>query len=1022
MSLFARIFRLVLAVLWYSFALTAVLAAAGFGLARLLLPMVSQYSVQVEQTASEYAGQPIKVQSLDAEWHGFWPSLVLKGVRVLDKKGDKTIIQLSKVRLGVDVVNSLIERHFRFSSLAMIGANVFLVRHKDGHISLADFDLQNHAEEETTGTDFLNRWIMGQELLSVEVENLLFQDRMNKGRLLHLANVTVMLRNAGQRHLVDAIVSLPAKRSHKLAMSMAFTGNPLQGLDWSAKFYAIGHRIDFGKLFGVQNFGSYYAALGESDFEFWGNWNHGRLDSLKGEFALQDLWLSTHKPDKSVVAHGGVFSATAHTGNKPDVDVANNAANRHSVSYEQLTGRIQWQHSENGWHLQGDRFVVSRDGWLWPASAFDIRYENTAQDKRKLKVNATFVRLQDVLALQALYHAPPHTSAAPQKQNDTALADDTFQNKGAILFDDLRHLSPTGDIRNLSLIWAKERPQDFVLHAEVEKGGLTAWGKIPGATGIKAVIDAQNDRGQVRFDTGRSRLDMPTLFRSSQELEQLQGQLQWTVTPDAWTISSSDLVLNTVDMDDQLSFDLELPTDDRSPFLNLIGKFSNGEGSQVSRYLPAKIMHTATVDWLDKAIVDARVTSGGVVFHGNTRDFPFRHHEGEFEVRFNLENGVLNYSPGWPRIENINAEVVFHNEGMSITSDSATIFRSGLRHVQVAIPDMGAKPFQLLVQGDITGETQEKLWYLQSSQPLKRRFGKYLEGIHVTGSSDLGLNITFDIGKDIFDADVNGLLTLHDNAIKVDPLGTVLTGANGQLKISPDGLSASKLSADLLGQAAQLSITTVPVKGKAGRQDIKIAATGDFDAQDLTTRYAPVLHDLVSGKAGWKVNVKIPFNKLRQADKGNSTPGAENPGANSKIETDAKTDTTVDSKKQVPAQAAIAISVQSNLKGIDLHLPAPFNKEKQRSVALSIESELYADQRNVSRVVLGGLLDGLVEVKFADDKPEARGEIRFGGGPVALPEKTGLRLTGHIDDPGSSDHFAYRIITFYDEPFQTLRL
>ena len=688
----------------------------------------------------------------------------------------------------------------------------------------------------------------------------------------------------------------------------------------------------------MQNLGGYYSTLGESDFEFWGTWNHGQLAALKGEFVLQDLWLSTHAPGKV----------------QPHVPVAN-AAQNHSVFYDQLTGRIQWRHSVTGWHLQGDRFVVSRDGWLWPASAFNVDVQTTAQDKNRVTANASFVRLQDVLALQALL----------PESDDTRL-------------QAIRRLAPSADLKNVNLVWQQDRPQDFVLHAELEKAGLNAWEKIPGARGIKAVVDAHNDQGQVQFDTGKAVLDMPALFRNEHHIEQLRGQLHWSFAGDAWTLSSDDLVLNTADVDSRMSFELELPTTERSPFLSLIAKFSNGDGSHAAQYYPAKIMHPATVDWLDHAIAAAHVTSGGVIFRGNTRDFPFRNHQGEFEVRFNLEHGVLDYAPQWPQLENINAEVVFLNEGMTITSDSANIFRSDLSHIKVNIPDLGAKPMQLSVKGDVAGETQEKLWYLQSSPPLNRRFGKYLENIHATGSSDLGLDIDFRIGKDVFNADVNGVLAFHDNAIKVDTLGTLLTHTSGQLKISPDGLRATSLSADLLGQPAQLLIGTRAVKGAPGERNIRISATGDFDAGDLTQRYAPVLHDLVQGKAGWLVNVNVPFHDLTHDLTQSGEAGGETQAA--------------------APPSAIDVTVESDLKGIESRLPAPFNKEKQRSITLSISSMLHSDQHNVSKLVLGGLLDGIVEVNYAGAKPAYRGEIRFGGGPVALPDQPGLRLTGHLDD------------------------
>ena len=109
MKISVKIFASVWATLWYSFALVTVLIAVAFSLLRLFLPLINQYSVTVESYISDIVGQPIKIQSLDAEWHGFGPSLVFNNVRLLDSSGVATIAQFSKANLGLDILESLIK-------------------------------------------------------------------------------------------------------------------------------------------------------------------------------------------------------------------------------------------------------------------------------------------------------------------------------------------------------------------------------------------------------------------------------------------------------------------------------------------------------------------------------------------------------------------------------------------------------------------------------------------------------------------------------------------------------------------------------------------------------------------------------------------------------------------------------------------------------------------------------------------------------------------------------------------------
>ena len=74
---------------------------------------------------------------------------------------------------------------------------------------------------------------------------------------------------------------------------------------------------------------------------------------------------------------------------------------------------------------------------------------------------------------------------------------------------------------------------------------------------------------------------------------------------------------------------------------------------QARRYLPVTVIPPAGVAWLDQALVGGRVVAGDLFLRGPPAHFPFDRDEGLFETRFRIEDAVVNYAPGWPRLEGL---------------------------------------------------------------------------------------------------------------------------------------------------------------------------------------------------------------------------------------------------------------------------------------------------------------------------------------------------------------------------------
>jgi uncharacterized protein YhdP len=181
-----------------------------FGIARLLLPYASDYKADITSTLSEYLGQPVTIGSLDTEWHGFGPALVLKEIDILDSKTKQSVLQFGKARIGVGLISSLLQQEPVLSGITLVGVDLVLTREKNGRFSVAGIETENKNKSQDEGDagdlDALTSWVFSQGELGIEQSNITWRDKMGSGRKMHFSAVNVRLRNSGDRHVLDASV------------------------------------------------------------------------------------------------------------------------------------------------------------------------------------------------------------------------------------------------------------------------------------------------------------------------------------------------------------------------------------------------------------------------------------------------------------------------------------------------------------------------------------------------------------------------------------------------------------------------------------------------------------------------------------------------------------------------------------------------------------------------------------------------------------------------------------------------
>lgn len=901
-----------------------VLLATGFAIARLLLPYAEQYNAEVGERFSQYLNQPVVVRALDAEWHGWGPSLVLRDVTLLDAMGEQPVLKFDKIRLGLDLLASLGQWQAAFSNITLVGVDLVLTRNAQGQFSVAGLSGQTEkpaARSEDTAS--FTAWLFSQGRLSLENSNITWHDEMGAGRNMYFPGVNLSLSNDGDRHQLDAFVSLSRDLGKSLSLRVDMRGDPLSVEGRHTQVFAAGEHVRLAELFEPQTLGGVDISIKSAGFQVWGQWKEGVLQHLTGD-----------------VEAGGLSMRSE--------EVADSAQ---ALFLDRMAGYFSWKRTKDGWQFEGDELMLARESRQWQPARVSLNYAQ--QDAAAPIVDATvsYLQLEDISELLSL-----------------------FAVGGESLQQPLQAIRPRGEIKHVRLHWQGGEVAQYKAFATLRGATVNAWRNIPAAVNVDGQLWLGSTGGQVALQHAAVTLDFPSLFRWPLQVDELRGHVAWEFGEGQWRFAGRNLEASNEDVTASATLDVIQSTAHDSPFMSLVVDFQDGDGSQVAHYLPTGIMSQVAVDWLDEAFVSARIVSGGSVFHGYLADFPFDEGQGKFEVAFAVDNASLNYAEAWPPITSINADVRFEGRGMFVDLHRGNIFSNQVRWAKVGIADMSAKPMLLTVDGEVQGDTQEKLEYLVASPPLNAAFAKNLEDMTATGDSVLQLDLDMPIGGgDDDEVLVKGWITLKDNTLSIPSLGRVLSEVDGQLNFFQDGLQAENIQAELLGQSTQINVVTEEL---GAVRNVRIKAGGLFDAPDLAAHYVPVLADLLTGDGEWNVVFDIPLSEKEKASK---VSGDES------------------SARRPSVERPATLSVQTNLKGVEARLPPPFDKSAEETDSLELRIYFRPKQAPVMRVNYAGFADSIFTLNGEDSDSDFRGEVRFNGGAAVLPETPGLHVKGWLD-------------------------
>ncbi len=879
--------------LWQLFLLLVVLTGILVGVARVVLPELSAYREQAVVWAEELLGQPVSVSGMSVRWRGFGPQLILQDVALPGAEPGRSP-RFAEIRIDFGLLDMLRTGAPAPRQITIVGARLQMERRADGTLMVAGLATAPMAAARN-GAAALLPW-----RLSLRESELLWDDRRSGMAPLRLRLIEARFAHDGRRHQIDAELSLP-EEAGRLRLAVDATGEPGRPGSWSARFYAASDQLRLPALLQPHLPEAYLLQQGQAGFELWGDWRQEGLEQLQGRLDLRGLRLSQRRilPPRS-------------------------------LHVERLAGRFQWRRTDQGWRFD----------------AADIRFQqpdrppgresrlSLTRQQRALRIELDALALADARAVAAMLPLPDMVS------------------------DALAGLQPQALVTQLAIEYAPTgEPPEWRVSGRFKDLQTLPWSDLPGVKNLSGRIEAGPSGGALRLDSPQAALHFEGLFRAPLQLQRLSGLLQWAPLPEGgWRIQSDELTARNRDLETRTRLRMEIPPDgsEQSVFLDLQTDFTNGAISSTPRYLPTGIMDEAVVDWLERALVDGRLTSGSCVVRGYLRDFPFDNHQGRFEVLFGVEELLLDYFPGWPRLEEVTAEVRFLDNRFDVWILEGRLLDSEIEQAHGWIDRLSeSTPFRLT--GRVAGALGDNLRLLRET-PLAADFAATVAGMRAEGEAQVAVDFAIPLS----DADprpfrIDGRVSFRDSTLHLDDWQLSLNRMRGDLLFDEQGIRAKGIQAQTLGTGVHVDLGASPDRPDA----TQITARAHLSMATLAQRFPGMALERLDGAADWVLQLDIP-NRMAQSG------------------------------------AATRVTARSDLVGIAVDLPAPLGKAAADARPLQVSTALGAP-----RQPLQGRYGEILDLSLLLD-PEApgrlpRGEVRLGGGRAVLPDREELRLHVRLD-------------------------
>ncbi|MFC0228126.1 AsmA2 domain-containing protein YhdP [Serratia aquatilis] len=621
-------------------------------------------------------------------------------------------------------------------------------------------------------------------------------------------------------------------------------------------------RLDLRDEQGLLSTGKIFMQADDIDMKPWfSRWLKTNTGLESADFSLA-AWLN--------IQNGEIYGGNALLKQGAASWLSNNE--QHRLDVDNLS--LALNRVGNGWQVNVPQLNLKTDGVAWAPGTVTALWlpENTQfmgpSQNEELRIRAAGIELERLEAL-----LPTFSFLSPN------------------ILERWKDLQPQGNLKALALDIPLQQPDKTRFQAFWQDLSWQHWQLVPGVNHFAGTLLGSVENGQLRLGLDNSTLPYGDMFRAPLQVSSAQGTLSWQYNDKGWQLASKGLDVKAKSLWINGDFRYQQPAKGE-PRLEILAGIRLYDGADAWRYFPEPLMGKHLVDYLSSAIQGGQADNATLIYAGNPHHFPYKEHDGQFQVDVPLRHATFQFQPEWPALKDFAIDLDFVNDGLWMNAPQAQLGKVAGRNITAVIPDYLKE--RLFVDADVAGDGQDIHDYFKQT-PLDDSVGAALDELQVGGnvSGRLHLDIPLN-GENVI---AKGEVTLNNNALLIKPLASQLERVSGKFRFNNGNLESDTLKANWFGQPLAINFTTLE-----GNQDFKVNVGLKGDWQLAKVEGIPeTIAQALGGTAALQGQVAIDL-----PHKGKGVPSYE-------------------------------VGVNAELKKVNSHLPAPLDKQAGEALPISVK-------------------------------------------------------------------------------------
>jgi len=867
-----------------------------------IFPNINDYKNDIATTITEKIGLKTTIGNITPGWQGLSPKVIIHEIDIFDAQ-NKSALHLENVN-GTFSWLSIPMLGLHLSDLSVRNPKLTIHRAADGHIYVAGIPMGGDGEPV-----FAN-WLLGQANINIVNAGIVWQDDLRQAPALSLNKVDFNLHNPAWRKIFGQhlfkITALPATGTkYPINLDGHFFGRDVNQIKtWHGEVNLEANAIDLTAWKAWFDYPiDLQSGVGKTKITL--TFAHNKINKLKADVQLNKL---------SVKLDGSEALLNAQL----------------------LSGLLTWEQSQKTTTISGEAIKLDADNSFHIHNGSGFVSRTTKNNKAWMNASLKLDRF-DLSYLGKL-------------QKVVKLPNDISQ--------PLEALNPHGSLNNLSISLQgnPESPSHYNIKSGFNSLSVNPYLSVPGFSNITGTLEANEDNGNIQLASSNAVLTFKNLLRWPIPINKLDGKISWSKSRDALKVIANEVRIANDHISGTINASYDM-SGVKGGYLNLSGKFENGDAQFASFYYPL-ILGEQTISWLDSSILAGKANNVQLTVKGNLDDFPYVDKQnktdpslGIFKVTARVSDAVLEYGTGWPKMENLGLNLRFEGNSMELNADTGKIFDINVVKATAIIPALdtvdGVSPvlkIDALSEGPVASGIK-----LINNSPVKEVALAFTDDLKTAGRGKLKLSLNLPL-DDINNAKYKGDYLINNGTMYAnEKLGLpAISNINGTLSFDDVGISANAITANILGGAAQFDFKT------AADKTIKMNAKGNVTSKGIQQFNDNVLTNALDGGTNWSADIAIK-------------------------------------------KSFMNLNVRSNLKGLAINLPIPFGKQREQAANFTIVKQQTQAERDSIKVAYQDTVSAIIL------RSEKNDHLVFESGDIAInmpakqPTKPGLAIRGEFD-------------------------